>query len=176
MAPDITTKNVGARLADVTNIAILVLIVFVGVRVARSYNSPRALTFEKGEKVNGVAAAAYSGAERTLIIQVRSTCQYCPAAMPFYRQLVDRIRKEQRGTRILAVSTEPPTISEAYLRANSIIVETMLQLDSKEPRLGITPGLLLLDKNGHVLGAWVGVLLPEQERDVVGTFGLQHQT
>jgi len=110
--------------------------------------------FSPGAQIRGTAALALNSAPRTLIMATSSTCSYCKASMPFYKQAADLARKT--GTRIVAVSVETTLVNRAFLGSHGIAVDAvLLQSDSgvKVPHL---PTLILVRGDGTIVNSWEG--------------------
>lgn len=146
------------RLNDITNVGILVLIVFLGVQFARIYGKGQVSFYKTGDIVRGIPQDALRESPRTLLIQVNSDCPACESALPFYRN-VRQVRDERLPLRILAVTVEEPSVCREYLRENSISVDGVLSPEPGEKRLRMTPALVLVDSNAVVVGADVTAAL-----------------
>jgi len=85
--------------------------------------------------------------------------------MPFYRALSEQAQKA--GTRILGITTELPATNLAYLEANGIRLETVLSTQESKLAVRGTPTVLVIKKDGTVLGSWQGRLGGKGEREVV---------
>jgi hypothetical protein len=165
--------DVSKRLNDLTNIAIVGLIAFVGLQYARMPGRASAAYYKPGDVVQGIPADTLRDSSRTLLIQVSSACQACDMAMPFYRQLVGQIRSAQLPLRIVALTDEEPRDCQAYLSEHSIQVDKVVSSNGADARLKMTPALLLVDSAARVMGAWVGGISGmERRREVARTLGL----
>lgn len=141
------------RLNDVVNVAILVMLVLLGVRYVAGRASVSSMGYELGETVAGLPESVVTEGDQTLLLQVRSTCQYCSQAMPAYRRISEGIRAAQKAVRLVAITYEPAPACEEYLRLNSIVVDDVFRPTGSEPRLGVTPAILLVDSRRRVLGS-----------------------
>lgn len=167
-----TPRTLSAWLNDVVNVSILCVLLLVGVRYLMGRTATSRIQYQPGEVLLQVPETAVSGSERTLFFQVRSTCQYCAGALPFYRQLVTRIRSAIPGLRLVGIAGEAGDVASSYLRRNSIELDFVITASPKDPRQGMTPALVMVDSRRRVIGSWIGVLSDEQQRDIETTIGL----
>ena len=154
------------------NVAILVVLSVVGIRYCSGPSSAPIAGYTVGETIASIPQDVVAGVPRSLVFQLRSTCAYCADAMPFYKELVRRLRHERTPIRLVVATSESPGAIRQYLDANAISVDDVVQGDSKDPRLGLTPAVLLIDAQRRVLGSWMGVLSAAEERQVVTAVGL----
>jgi hypothetical protein len=162
---------VSQRLMDVTNVAILVLVFLVGYRLV----SPNLLTrtprsYSPGDVVQPVPQGQVTLAERTVLIVTRSTCPFCTNSLPFYAHLISQVRSSKASVRIVALTVEPASVCEAYLKSNGVLVDAVVQIS--DPRLSATPTLLIVDRDGTVIQSWVGELKSQRQLEVLAQFGL----
>lgn len=120
--------------------------------------APRSVTgYEPGDKID-VRNMPLSGP--ALLIATRSTCGFCTESIPFWRT--------RSGVPIvwLAVGEDVST-NRKYLLANGLEANFVLALDeARVTKVTATPTLILIDKNGTVIKAWVGSLGSSAQDDV----------
>ncbi|HEY0876351.1 MAG TPA: hypothetical protein VGD94_22955 [Vicinamibacterales bacterium] len=106
----------------------------------------------------------FSASPRTVLAVVSTSCRFCDASMPFYRQLASEDVGSE-GWSLVFVGIEAPADVTSYLEANGVPAVSVVQLT---PSLAIrgTPTLLVVDASGHILGAWSGVLDEQQQNEV----------
>jgi hypothetical protein len=116
----------------------------------------------------GLKEAAIGGAAKgTIVIAMTTTCVFCRASGPFYRNLLRTARSLPEGVRAIAVMPEGRDAAGAYLQ-NSLtltfddVVQNLPGFAAK-----LTPTLLVADEQGVVKGAWIGVLKPAGEDEVM---------
>jgi len=66
--------------------------------------------YNSGQHLDGTPALALGSAPKTLIIVTSSTCQFCIASMPSYKEVAEEARKV--GTRVVAICGEPPAVNQ----------------------------------------------------------------
>ncbi len=95
----------------------------------------------------------FSSQHDSVVLGISTSCPYCNASAPFYRQLTDRFRGR---VDVYAVLPESPAKATQYLSGEGLSVhEVSAQLNS----IGVdsTPTLLIVDGHGTVKDAWVGM-------------------
>jgi hypothetical protein len=136
------------------NIAIVVTCAtFLSILVAR-HHSPveQPNVFTVGQTLRVGFDVPYSEARHTMVMFIRSTCHFCTASMPFFRSIGALPGRKARRLKIVAVSPEPASVTEAYLAQHDVEVD---QVSQSAEAVG-TPTLVLVDSNGIVNAVWVG--------------------
>lgn len=64
-----------------------------------------------------------SVADQTLLLFLRSTCVYCTASMPFYARVSEERQRSEASLRLVAVSSEPQPVLDAYLKQHGVAVD-----------------------------------------------------
>ena len=103
-----------------------------------------------------------SAAERTLVAVLRSDCPFCDQSKPFYEQLAKR---DRTGVQIVVAAPRGDADIESYrpvLEPDSIVFVEPGVL----PVSG-TPTLLLVDSDGLVEAAWIGLLGSDRQKEVL---------
>lgn len=173
MVRRLVSVNWSARLGDVANLAIVLLVVAIGARYVYTSRQPPVPRFGVGDSLVGVPQAAYAQSERTLVVQTRSTCEACAVAMPVYSKLIMKLREQRPGVRVVIVSVEEQEVGKAYLASHNIRADDYIRPDPIERRYAVTPGLLLVDNAGRVLGSWIGTPSANQLNDMAKVLGLR---
>lgn len=109
---------------------------------------------------------AFAEQARTVLVMVRSTCSYCTESMPFYKRLMER-RRASAGTRVVAVSAEPETVTTAYLASHGVSVDQVVSLRDNLLRVPGTPTVIVVRADGQVTSSHVGKLNAAGEEDVL---------
>jgi thiol-disulfide isomerase/thioredoxin len=93
---------------------------------------------------------------------IQSTCSFCTASLPFYRDLSAEV---DNGVRVVAMGPEPEDTIRAYLQDNRVSVDQVIGAP-QDVRLYSTPTLLLLEPGLKIASIWVGKLEPTAESDL----------
>lgn len=101
----------------------------------------------------------------TVVLALRTSCEYCTRSIPFYRDIVDTYRLSDT-VHIAAVFPEDAAVASAYLRIQQLHVRVVPEQPLADIKVAGTPTVLILDPQGRILKAWVGLLLPESEVEV----------
>jgi len=142
----------------VLNVLLLVAVVY-GIAAMRP-TTPKPATYQPGETVSAITGVSYAAANRTGVLFVRSTCQFCTESMPFYQELV------KGGATLVAISGEPKKNLDAYLDSHGLSIASATVERTSWPKLSGTPTLVVVDSAGKVVGSWVGLLSATDQRRV----------
>lgn len=140
------------NVAILVTCAVLVAVVVRGGLAARPPDLPPGPA--AGDRLEGIDGLELASREQTLLLVVSSQCRYCTESMPFYRQLLERRRKEQ--TQVLVASTESAAVTAAYLAGHGVQADRILEVDPGELGATPTPTLLELSRSGEILEVIVG--------------------
>ena len=122
-----------------------------------------------GTEMPLVGNLKYQEAEKTVLLFVRSTCKYCTASMPFYRELANRIAQKGVNTRLVIVGPEDEAVTKEYLDQHELSVFHVLKLGvDQSSAFGVlgTPTMVVVGRDGKLLASWRGQLPKEREREV----------
>ena len=100
---------------------------------------------------------------KTLVLAISSTCHFCTESAPFYRQLAEA----HENTQLIAVLPQPVTEGRRYVNGLGLEVDDVLQVPLNSINVSGTPTLLLVNRDGDVMGTWVGRLPADQEAEVL---------
>jgi peroxiredoxin len=113
--------------------------------------------YAAGEQAD-VPAAWYTGADTTLIVFARASCAACEKAQPFLAQLVARMAG--RGAAIMAHPPGAEADDTQFARSLGLGADQMKLVDSPM-KVRATPTVLIVNRQGRILGAWEGVGKPD---------------
>lgn len=165
------------RLDKLTNLAVIGMSVTITGAVIwtvlpdRSVAAPRPNPYLVGE-VTDFKDAGFESSDRTLLLVVSSSCEACTKSLPFYRNAVEAVSAESARSgarvRIVAAVLDPLETGIKYLNDHGVEPEATIRMPSAAwRRIRHTPTLLLVDRNGAVIDTWVGLLSPEQQKEVL---------
>lgn len=165
----------------IVNVVVLIVCAALGVSVALRLADRReqrataaamadALAFQThqiGDQLPPLAEHSYADSEATLVLGVRSTCSFCTLSMPFYRALIDTVRRQRPGVRVVATSDEEEGVLRRYLDTHGVAAAADRTVEPNLMKIAGTPTLLLADSAGRVEHVWIGRLSSDRERDVL---------
>lgn len=99
----------------------------------------------------------WSGYRATVVLALSTACHFCTESAPFYRQLA-ALRHGNPNLGLIAVLLQPVEQSTKYLSDEQVSVNRVLSLPLETLKVGGTPTMLLVGRDGVVLKAWVGRL------------------
>ena len=143
---------------------VVICIVVAAVLAAQRFGEA---AYRVGESMEELAGVEYATAARTLVLSVHSTCGYCTASMPFYREILRQraVRSASGALQVIAVSREDRTVADDYLREHGVHPDEVV---TATLRSSATPTLVLVDGSAEILAAWRGQLSPDREDEVLG--------
>lgn len=103
--------------------------------------------------------------DRSVVLALRAGCRYCAQSADFYRTLARQCADS--NVRLIAVLPSDVSESREYLERLGVKVNEVRQADLKSLGVLSTPTLLVVGNSGTVSDAWVGLLSPARERDVL---------
>lgn len=115
--------------------------------------------------VGGSRFLGLSGASRTLLLVTASSCHFCEDSMAFYRTLTAAARKH--GTRVVAVSWEPPQFNRAHLQSQGVFVDAAVSDIDSAVAIPGTPLLILVGQDARISRVWAGMLDSTAEQAVL---------
>jgi peroxiredoxin len=99
----------------------------------------------------------------TLVMYVRSSCQFCTASMAFYNRVA---KGKSESARLVVVGPEPEEQLRRYLAEHGLEADQVVSVQRGLLRFAGTPTLLLLDPKGKIQRVWQGQLAAGQEGEV----------
>jgi hypothetical protein len=103
---------------------------------------------------------------RTLLLALSTHCHFCTESMPFFR----RVRKSLgKDVMLVGMMPEPVAEAESYLKREGVQLDELRQVTLSLVGVVGTPTMLLVDRRGIVLQAWVGKLDLDKQREFFKT-------
>jgi|SRR6185369_483974 len=169
-------SNLHKRIELLSNIAIIIVAILLGLVVVNRYllpSSPKSETaanrgIKPGTKLT-ITDVDWSKADRTLLIVLSTNCRYCTESVPFYQRLA---RENMGHDEVRVTAVFPQSIAEAqkYLADHAISVDDVRQSTPDATYVKATPTLIMVDRAGSVIESWIGKLPTEKEADVMKRF------
>ena len=120
--------------------------------------APPPPAYTAGDAVD-VPADWYSDNDRTVILVAQAGCGACQRAMPYFTRLIGHLG--DRATFIMASPGLQSDYDRQYGHAIGLADEA-IRILPRNARARATPTLIVVDRQGTVLGAWEGVGPEEQ--------------
>ncbi len=119
--------------------------------------------YAAGDRVD-VPAAWYADAPHTLIVFARASCTACERAQPFLKDVVSRMNG--KGAAVMAHPDGAPEDDRKFARSLGVSDDHVF-LTTPGLRVRATPTMVLVDRQGKVLGAWEGAGKPERQAAIL---------
>jgi hypothetical protein len=129
-------------------------------------NSMKELAVGSKPKVSGVS---WNSSPRTVLLGISTTCPFCRASAPFYRDLV-----AGQGDKYRVVALLPEPVAKAQPSLPELGIEslrTIQQANYQTLGIAVTPELFIVDSHGVVEAAWKGRVNPGQEAEIFSQLG-----
>jgi hypothetical protein len=157
-----------------TNLAILVVAVLLGVVLVRRYLlpgggavAPRAdLRVAAGTKIP-LPDVDWARNGHTLVLVLSRDCHFCTESAPFYRRLVNETAGRQ-DLHLVAVLPQDVEAARKYLEDEGVAIGDVRQAPVRSVGAQVTPTLILVDGAGAAQDSWVGKLEAPKEDEVLG--------
>lgn len=145
--------------------AIISASVLLGVSLGASFLISR--NRDTGAQLRGVKLPldGFDKGGASVVLALRAGCRYCGQSADFYRVLARRCA--DNNVRLIAVLPTDVSESTEYLDRLGVKVDEVRQADLKSLGVLNTPTLLLVGGSGTVSEAWVGLLPPAKQQDVL---------
>ena len=157
-------------LADV--VLIVVGLVVMGMLLSRSTSPAPVIPAELLSEENRFVGQLYTfdqvdwaAAQHTLVLSLDSECIFCTESIPFYRRMQAH---DATDVQIVVVAPFYDFGMMDYLAAQNLQPDKVVMVNELNtlPDSG-TPTLLLVDRDGLVTHAWIGLLSSDREEEVL---------
>lgn len=158
----------------ITSIAVLIVSAVVLATFALNYYRARwpptqlQAGLQKGVALPPLQALNYSDSPQTLLVALNTRCEYCTASVPFYNQLAELQRNNNKGIKIVALFPNPADEVSQYVAQKKLELIAIAAPDVGGLGLYGTPTMILVDNQGRVIDFWIGKLSPNVEQEVIG--------
>jgi hypothetical protein len=152
--------------ANIVVIALAVVVgsVFLKDRLSTPASEPVAV--KAGDKLATLDGWDWAAHDQTLVLGLRKGCHFCEDSAPFYQRLMAQQQGRSNST-IVAVFPDAADAVKEVVQSEGLRVHALAGVPLERLKISGTPTLLLVDRSGTVLNAWIGVLSPRQELDVM---------
>jgi hypothetical protein len=150
------------------NIVVIVVAVVVGSVFLkdRLFTGTPPDVIKAGDKLAGLDGWDWGAHDQTLVMALRKGCHFCEDSTPFYQRLI----AEQKATSSPIVAIFPDTadaVNQVVQSEGLSGVHVFAGVPLEKLKVDGTPTLLLVDRSGTVSKAWIGMLSPREELEVM---------
>ena len=139
-------------------LTIVVGLAIVAVLAGRFFDRPEPLT--PGQIDGAAVGVDFTAASRTLMMVVQSDCRYCEQSKPFYERL-------PRSGDLQVIIAAPPGDLGIDSYRELVRPDDIVFVGPGELPVSATPTLLLVNGEGVVESAWIGLLNGQREAEVI---------
>lgn len=120
-----------------------------------------------GDKLANLDGWNWGAHDQTLVLALRKGCHFCEDSAPFYQRL--KTQQQQGGPDSSIVAVFPDTVDtvKEVVQAEGLRMHALAGVPLEKLKVSATPTLLLVDRSGTVLKAWIGMLSPREELEVM---------
>lgn len=119
--------------------------------------------YAAGDRVD-VPAAWYTQAPHTLIVFARASCSACERAQPFLKDVVAHMNG--KGSAVMAHPDGAPVDDRKFAQSLGVSDDHVF-LTTAGLRVRATPTMVLVDRQGKIIGAWEGAGKPERQAAIL---------
>lgn len=158
-----TSKHLRTLGDGLTVVVAAFALIILGARYLGSEDVPSEPT---GVYLDSSIGIDFAASPRTLVLVLSQECGFCQDSMPFYERLTS-IENEAVQIVVAAPPSEPEIA--AYLTSEGVEPDALVFTGLDSLPVPGTPSLLAVDPSGLITHAWIGLLGPEREEDVLST-------
>lgn len=111
------------------------------------------------------------GKEVTVLVVLAPDCSPCLASLSFYKRILGLPRMDGIARRFVVLAQNGVIPVKRVLDAQSVTPHALTSGPAATHDVKELPTLIVVDRQGRRLGAWVGHLTPEQEKVVLELVG-----
>ena len=160
-----------AKIEVVANVVVILLAVVIAsvyLRDRFSAHSPAPNEVNAGDRLPRLDGWDWSAHDRSLVLVLKKGCHFCEDSAPFYQRLAAQHQEARSNTAIVAVFPDAAEAASEVVKSEGLGIHTLPGVPLEALKVSGTPSLLLVDQSGTVLNAWMGMLSPKQELEVMG--------
>jgi hypothetical protein len=159
-----------AKIEAAANIVVILFAVIVGsvfLKDRLSTPAPEPDAVKAGDKLASLDGWDWAAHDQTLVLGLRKGCHFCEDSAPFYQRLIAQQQQGGSGPSILAVFPDPSDTAKEVAMSEGLTAHVLAGVPLRKLKISGTPTLMLVDRSGTVLNAWIGMLSPRQELEVI---------
>jgi hypothetical protein len=168
-----------AKIEAVANVIVILLAVVIGsVYLKDRYSAPgpQGNEVKAGDRLTRLDGWDWAAHERTLVLALRKGCHFCEDSAPFYQRLLTEQKRDGSSTAIVAAFPDAANAVKEVVQSEGLEVQALAGVPPEKLNVSGTPTLLLVDRGGTVLKAWVGMLSPKEELEVMKALACQDKS
>ena len=157
-----------SKIEAVANVIVIVFAVVVGslfLKDLLSTAAPESNEIKAGDKLANLDGWDWGAHEQTLVLGLRKGCHFCEDSTPFYQRLA--AQPQQGGSTIVAVFPDTADAVKEVVQSEGLRIHALAGVPFEKLKIDATPTLLLVNRSGTVVNAWIGMLSPRQELEVM---------
>ena len=159
-----------AKIEAVANVTVTLLAVVMGSIFLKDQfftPSPQMKEVKAGDRLARLDGWDWGAHEQTLVLVLKKGCHFCEDSAPFYQRLLAKQQQDASNTAIVAAFPDNGDAVKEVVQSEGLAVHALAGVPLERLKVSGTPTLLLVDRNGTVLNAWMGMLSPRQELEVM---------
>lgn len=159
-----------AKIEVVANVAVILLAVVVGSIFLKDRfftPGPELNEVKAGDRLPRLDGWDWGAHDRSLVLVLKKGCHFCEDSAPFYQRLAGKQQQDGSNTAIVAVFPDAADSVNEVVKLKGLGVRALPGVPLERLKVSGTPSLLLVDRGGTVLNAWIGMLSPRQELEVM---------
>ena len=165
-----SADNWKTRLDVAVNVAVLCLCVLTAVIAVKKFllnNAPSTLSIPKNGTHLSLSGVDWGRANRTLVMGLSTKCHFCSESTGFYQRLLKAAIAS--SVPVVAVFPQPTSEAQQYWASHDIALSGVDLQQARLDSISVsgTPTLIVVDRKGLIVGAWVGKLAAAGEAEVI---------
>jgi hypothetical protein len=158
------------KIETAANIIVILFAVIVGsvfLKDRLSTVPPESNEVKAGDKLANLDGWDWSAHDQTLVLVLRKGCHFCEDSAPFYQRLNTQQQQGGSNSSIMAVFPDTNDVVKEVVQSEGLGFHALSGVPLERLNVSATPTLLLVDRSGTVLNAWIGMLSPREELEVM---------
>ena len=158
------------KIETIANVIVILVAVVVGSVFLkdRFFSTPSEPNEVKaGDRLANLDGWNWGSQDQTLVLALRKGCHFCEDSAPFYQRLISGHQQGGSSTAIVAVFPDAADTAKEVVQSEGLGISALGGVPFEKLKISGTPTLLLVDRSGTVLNAWIGILSPRQELEVI---------
>ncbi len=159
-----------AKIEAVANVIVILLAVVMGAVFLKDRYAapgPQMKEVKAGDRLTRLDGWDWAAHDRTLVLALRKGCHFCEDSAPFYQRLLTEQKRDGSSTAIVAAFPDAADVVKQVVQSEGLEVQALARVPPEKLNVSGTPTLLLVDRSGTVLKAWIGMLSPREELEVM---------